>query len=95
MRCASPPESVRVRAMHREIVQPDVAEELDAVARFLENVRRDLSLELAELERVEPREQPIDRELAHLGDRFAADANLKCLRAAAWCRDTSGHSCAV
>ena len=47
MRWASPPESVRVRAMQREIVEPDVAEELHAVARLLENVRGDLPLELA------------------------------------------------
>ena len=33
------------RAMHRQIVQADVAEELHAIARFLENVRGDLPLE--------------------------------------------------
>ena len=45
MRCASPPESVRVRAVQREVVEPDVAQELHAVARFLEDVRGDLPLE--------------------------------------------------
>ena len=35
------------RAIHREVVEPDVAEELHAVARFLEDVRGDLPLELA------------------------------------------------
>ena len=33
------------RAMHRQVVEPDVAEELHAVARLLENVRGDLPLE--------------------------------------------------
>ena len=45
MRCASPPESVRVARLQREIVEPHVAEELHAVARFLEDVRGDLLLE--------------------------------------------------
>src|SRR5437868_11661551 len=63
--------------MHREIVETDVTQELHAVPRFLEDVCRHLSLERGELERLEPVQQAIDRQLAHLGDRARPDADLK------------------
>src|SRR5712671_6676313 len=63
--------------MHGEIVETDVAQKLYAIARFLEDVRGHLLLERRELERREPVEQAIDRQLAHLGDRARRDADLK------------------
>src|SRR5262249_9653839 len=52
-------------AVEREIVESHVAQELDAVASFLEDVRRDLLLEPAERQRVEPVEQTVNRKLAY------------------------------
>src|SRR5262249_11196197 len=68
-------------AVQREIVESHVEQELDAVASFLEDVRRDLLLEPAERQRVEPVEQTVNRKLAYGRDRFTTDANLQRFRA--------------
>jgi len=66
--------------MHGQVIETDVAQELNPVARFLQDVRGDLPLEIRELQRLEPGEEPIDGKLADGGDVLAGDTNLQCLR---------------
>ncbi|MEX2153021.1 MAG: hypothetical protein WD825_06740, partial [Gemmatimonadaceae bacterium] len=65
------------RSIERQIIQPDIAEELHAIARFLEQVVGDASLEIRQIERVEPREELIDRQLGYSRDGVASDPHLQ------------------
>src|ERR1043166_2477594 len=62
------------------MVQPDVAEKLESVASFLEEMRGDMPLEVTERQRLHPGDQIADRELADLGDGPIADANVESMR---------------
>ena len=67
-------------AIHGQIIQSDVAQELHAVARFLQDVARNLALEVRHFERLEPRQHLIYRQLADFGDGAPANAHLQRLR---------------
>ncbi|HMC53694.1 MAG TPA: hypothetical protein VKH19_00865 [Gemmatimonadaceae bacterium] len=67
-------------AIQREIVETDVAQELDAIARLLEDVRGDARLEFGELEVVEPAHELIHGQLGDLRHVLIGDADLQRVR---------------
>jgi hypothetical protein len=80
MRCASPPDRVRVRAVERQVLEPDLAEESHPRPRLAQHRVRHLPLERRELDLFQPRVEPAHGELRDLGDRRAADAHLQRVR---------------
>jgi hypothetical protein len=68
------------RSIERQIIKANVAEELNPISSFLEQVVGNPSLEIRQRERIEPREELIDRQLGYLGDVVARDPHLQRVR---------------
>src|SRR4051812_37975836 len=82
-------------AIERQIVESHVAQELHAIARFLEQMARDARLELRELEPVEPAHELIDGKVRDLRDVPVRDAYLQRVRLQLGACARGTHACGL
>ena len=66
--------------MEAQVPESNLIEKAHPTQCLVEHILGDLPLERCQLEVLEPRQETLDRQLGHLGDRASGDADLKSLR---------------